>query len=104
MAEELVRVSEKELRQRVEKKLVEVGMIQDEASTVADVLVYADLRGVHSHGVMRAEHYTKRIQSGGMNLHASLEAVRIRPSVFLVNAQGCAGHVATKIRDSGGYR
>ena len=71
-------------------------MPEKDAAVVADVLVYADLRGVYSHGVMRVEHYTGRIRSGGMNLKPELRIERLKPSIGLVDAQGAAGHVMTR--------
>jgi LDH2 family malate/lactate/ureidoglycolate dehydrogenase len=40
--------------------LERVGVPPADARTVADTLVGADLRGVHSHGVMRLPNYVKR--------------------------------------------
>jgi len=77
------------------KRLREVGMPEEQAVVVADVLVFADLRGVYSHGVMRVEHYAARIRAGGMNLHPELRIERLKPSIGLVDAQGAAGHVMT---------
>lgn len=96
MSETMVVVQEPQLKQLVVDRLTAVGMRSAEARTVADVLVYADLHGIHSHGVLRVEHYVNRICSGGMNLTATLELERLRPSIGLVDAQGCVGHVATR--------
>ena len=40
------------------------GLSEDNAFTIADGLVMADLRGVPSHGVSRMDNYVKRISSG----------------------------------------
>ena len=84
-----------DLKKMVVKRLAEAGMPEEEAACVADVLVYADLRGVYSHGVLRVQHYAQRIRAGGINLSAKLCLVNIKPSIGLVDAQGAAGHVAT---------
>jgi ureidoglycolate dehydrogenase (NAD+) len=84
-----------DLKKMVVKRLAEAGMPEEEAACVADVLVYADLRGVYSHGVLRVPHYAQRIRAGGINLSAKLCLVNIKPSIGLVDAQGAAGHVAT---------
>ena len=78
------------------KRLGEAGMPEQDAAVVADILVYADLRGVYSHGVMRVEHYAGRIRSGGMNLKPAFRIERLKPSIGLIDAQGAAGHVMTR--------
>ncbi len=62
-----MRVSESELRSLIGNKLQRAGLSQEQAEGVADVLVFADLRGIHSHGAMRTEYYAERIVKGGMN-------------------------------------
>lgn len=97
MAKSTVTVRESELNDLAVRCLSDSGMPIEQAKTVADVLVYADLRGVHSHGVLRLEHYTERIRAGGLNLHADLEVVDVRNCVMTLDARGSAGHVATKL-------
>jgi len=43
-------------------------MSEAHAALTADVLVWADLRGMGSHGVMRVPEYVKRVRSGEMKL------------------------------------
>jgi ureidoglycolate dehydrogenase (NAD+) len=95
MAEGMVICREDALKALVVKRLREAGMPESQAVVVADVLVYADLRGVYSHGVMRVEHYAARIRAGGMNLRPLFRIERLKPSIGLVDAQGAAGHVMT---------
>ena len=45
------------LKTLVLNKLIPAGLDEKTAQDVADVLVHADMTGVHSHGVMRVEHY-----------------------------------------------
>ncbi len=96
MAEGMVICKDDVLRTLVVKKLREAGMPERDAAVVAEVLVFADLRGVYSHGVMRVEHYASRIRAGGMNLAPTLRIERLKPSIGLVDAQGAAGHVMTR--------
>ncbi|MCX7787211.1 MAG: ureidoglycolate dehydrogenase [Spirochaetes bacterium] len=86
-----------ELKRLTAKRLQEAGVSAEDAEIVADVLVFADLRGVHSHGVLRVEHYVNRIRRGGINVHPSYEVQWLKPSVGLLDAQGGLGHVSTKI-------
>jgi ureidoglycolate dehydrogenase (NAD+) len=96
MSEETVVVQPDELKKLVVKKLTEVDMPLEDAQTVADVLVFADLRGTHSHGVFRTEHYVNRVKKGGMNLELNLELEKVKPAIGVVDAAGGIGHVAAK--------
>jgi ureidoglycolate dehydrogenase (NAD+) len=80
----------------VVNKLTGAGMPEEDAETIAEILVFADLRGVHSHGVLRVEHYEKRIRAGGMNLNAKLKVRMLKPTIGLLDARGSAGHIAAK--------
>ncbi len=93
----LVKVKAEELNRLTRLRLEEVGVPPEDAKTVADVLVFADLRGVHSHGVLRVEHYVNRIRRGGINLHPHLDLRFLKPSLGLLDAQGALGHVTTKL-------
>lgn len=95
MAENGVRVNEQDLRGYIIKKLTGAGLDGEQAGVVAEVLVYAELRGVASHGVMRVEHYVNRIRAGGINLKATFAIDWVKPSVGRLDAQGGMGHVAT---------
>ena len=53
----MITIKDDELRQLVKKQLVQVNVPPEDAAIIADVLVFSDLRGVHSHGVIRVEHY-----------------------------------------------
>lgn len=96
MPDEMKLVRESELKGLVVDRLVEAGMEKHEAVIVSDVLVFADLRGVHSHGVLRVEHYTNRIRAGGMNLQVQLNMKLLKPGIGVVDAKGGAGHPAMK--------
>ncbi len=43
------------------------GMSHEDAATVADSLVDADLRGIHSHGVLRVPDYIYKLRDGGVD-------------------------------------
>lgn len=96
MSTEMVRVTADELYPLVTQKLVSAGVRPEDAATVADVLVFADLRGTHSHGVMRVEHYTNRIAAGGMNLSPSLTVTPLKSIAARIDGDGGLGHVAAR--------
>ena len=59
-----------ELRRFCREVFVAAGAPLPVATVVADSLVYADLRGVDSHGVVRTEIYLKRVKAGMVDPHA----------------------------------
>lgn len=92
----MINVSFKELKEAVIKKLVSADVSECDAEIVADVLCYADVRGIHSHGVIRLEHYINRIKAGGINLKSSFNIEAKKPSFALMDADGGFGHIAMK--------
>jgi ureidoglycolate dehydrogenase (NAD+) len=75
--------------------LQRVGVPASEAEIVADTLVEADLRGVHSHGVMRLPIYVKRIQSGLVRARASVTVTSQGPAFAQVDAHNSLGQVVS---------
>ncbi len=70
------------------------GMNAADAAQVAEVLVWADLRGVNSHGVMRVPLYLGWIDQGIINLDAKPEFRRDTPAARVLDADRAAGPVA----------
>lgn len=86
------------LRGFVTALLVARGMLQDDAAVVADTLVWADLRGVSSHGVGWLARFFELIEEGPIALQArpQLRAQNHRQSKlrFVLDARQAAGAVA----------
>ena len=66
--------------------LVYCGVSQQDARTTAEVLVNADMRGVHSHGVIRMIGYVECLLSGGVRAKAQAKIVNEGPCNALVDA------------------
>ena len=64
--EKLINVSAMELESLIQAKLELAGLPEVQAVETAKHLVYADLCGVHSHGAVRVEYYSERINKGGI--------------------------------------
>jgi LDH2 family malate/lactate/ureidoglycolate dehydrogenase len=64
------------------------------AQLVAENLVFANLRGVDSHGVIRLKIYLERLHVGGFKPTALPKVVRQGPSSALMDAQHGIGQVA----------
>lgn len=89
-----VRVNEGKLRELALNKLTLAGLDHATAQEVTDVLVHADKTGVHSHGVMRVEHYCTRLAAGGLNKEAKFSIEQVSPSVAVLDSDDGMGHSA----------
>ncbi len=92
-----MRVSKEELHTLISDKLHKAGLGREHADIVADVLVHADLRGIHSHGAMRVEYYSERIAKGGTNTSPVFRFERTGPSSAVFDGDNGAGHVVAKL-------
>jgi LDH2 family malate/lactate/ureidoglycolate dehydrogenase len=89
--------TEQGLTRFVAEVLEKVGVAPEDARTVADVLVAADLRGIESHGVARLEsYYVSRLRKGLMSPRPHVETVRETPTSLLVDAGNGLGHPVAK--------
>ena len=64
--EKMIKVTPNELHELIQNKLEAAGLPKEQAVETANHLVYADLCGVHSHGAVRVEYYSERINKGGI--------------------------------------
>jgi len=99
-----VTVTADALRRFARDVFVRAGMPEADAATVADVLVWADLRGVDSHGVSRITMYLRLIDDGDMNLTPSIKIGTETAASVLIEADRAAGPVAMTIAMRGAVR
>ncbi|WP_413111542.1 ureidoglycolate dehydrogenase [Thaumasiovibrio sp. DFM-14] len=81
----------------MKNKLASAGLSEDHASIVADVLAFADTRGVHSHGAVRVEYYSERIAKGGINTSPEFKIEETGPCSAVFDGDNGAGHVIAKL-------
>ena len=92
------RVREPDLQAFVERALTCVGVDEQQARTVADILVAADLRGIESHGVARLRwFYVDRVRSGTIDPRPRYEVVRESATALLLDAGNGLGHPASHL-------
>jgi LDH2 family malate/lactate/ureidoglycolate dehydrogenase len=70
------------------------GLPRVDAATVAEVLVWANLRGVDTHGVTRIARYVELIENGDMNPRPAIAIRNETPASVLIEADRAAGPVA----------
>ena len=72
-----------------------IGLSQADAATEAHVLVWANLRGIDSHGVLRVPQYMASVKAGGMNPKAQYRIERETPATLLIEGDYAFGPVVT---------
>lgn len=81
-------------RAQIKAILLAWGMPEDNAETTAEILSWADLHGVDSHGISLLPGYDQRRRSGRVKLDGQVTIVRETPVSALVDGGGGLGHVA----------
>jgi LDH2 family malate/lactate/ureidoglycolate dehydrogenase len=89
-----IRVPHERLRGIVRDIFTAAGTPASDATTVAESLVWANLRGIDSHGVGRVPRYLELFDSGESKPAAAMKLATPRPGILLLNADGAPGPVA----------
>ena len=72
-----VRVDISNMQKTVENIFLKMGMTKKDSTQAADVLLYADIRGIETHGVSNMlRGYVKSFGEGGINPTPKIEVVR----------------------------
>jgi LDH2 family malate/lactate/ureidoglycolate dehydrogenase len=95
MATSEVRVSAAALQEFTKHVFIKVGLPSEDAALEAEVLVWANLRGVDSHGVLRIPWYVERVDRGEMNPRPSIRVERETAATLLVDGDRAFGPVVT---------
>lgn len=89
-----MRISEKAIRTLCKKVFCKLGIKEEDAETITDVLVEADLRGISSHGVARLKRYVDGIKEGKMNPKPRMKIKKENAVMALVDADNALGQIA----------
>ena len=73
------------------------GFSVDHAAKIAEVLVWADLRGAPSHGVQRIPRYIEIIDDGEMNTRPTVHVEKELPAAVLIEADRGPGQVSMRL-------
>lgn len=84
-------------RAQIESILLGWGMQATHAVRTADVMAWADLRGVDSHGLSMLTVYDARRISGSLNIKANPHIIHETPTAVLVDGDGGLGHMPSII-------
>ncbi len=82
------------LRRFVQEVFAAQGLPDKDAAVIAEVLLWANLRGIDSHGVVRVPQYVRHVHAGEMNPRPAMLARSDAPGTVLIDADRAAGPVA----------
>ena len=85
--DEAIRVRQEDMRSTLEAMFSLMGMSSADAAQAADGLVYADLRGIESHGVSNLmRNYVKAFSEGAINPRPEVRVVREAAAVATLDS------------------
>lgn len=91
-----VLVAEADLNAFCVAVLQAVGVPEDEAGLISHSLVEADLRGVHSHGVIRFPIYVQRLQAGAFNPRPVIRTIQETRTTAVVDGDNGMGQLVCR--------
>lgn len=74
--------------------LEKIGVPADDAKVIADSIVYAHIRGKHTHGISRMPIYIRKINENLLNKNTPVEVIKDAGAVCLIDAKNGFGQVA----------
>lgn len=92
-----MRLTHDELKELMKNKLMKAGLSDEHADMTADVLVWSDERGYHSHGSVRMEYYSERIAKGGITTNPKFEYKVTGPCSGVLDADNGIGYVGAMV-------
>lgn len=87
----MLNVTHEQLNNFISNIFLSSGMNIEEAKVVADNLVFANLTGHDSHGVLRTKIYIDRIKAGGVNLNPDIKIISETNTTILIDADNALG-------------
>ncbi|NLV74751.1 MAG: Ldh family oxidoreductase [Chloroflexi bacterium] len=96
MADQTTRtISWEHLQDFVQRVLSKAGVPNDDARIVAECLVWANLSGIDTHGVVRLAHYLRRLANGSIKKEPNITFEQVAPGMGIVDGGDGLGHVIT---------
>jgi LDH2 family malate/lactate/ureidoglycolate dehydrogenase len=88
------RVSPERLTEVVRAIFSRCGMSDADAALLSESLVHADLRGIHSHGVLRTADYVKKLTKDGVDPQGRPRIVSERAAAIVIDGGNSMGQIA----------
>ncbi len=94
MSDELAPIAANELRGFIVDAFKSQDVPDDDASSVAALMVEADIFGYATHGVFRLRQYMARLSGGGCNPHPQLSVAHETQATAVIDGDNGLGHLA----------
>ncbi len=88
-------VKSDDLKSFTRQVFVRAGLPQADAELVAEVLIWANLRGIDSHGVLRIAEYINNVDIGFMNPNPDIRILKETQAITFIEADHAFGPVVT---------
>ena len=89
----MVNINVQEAKDTITKIFMNVGVNKDEATIISQMLVEADQRGVHSHGILCTARYVKLIKEGKMRPNMSVNVLKDNGVVAVWDGNHSSGQI-----------
>ena len=90
-----ITIKEGELRRFCENICLKVGLSQKDAIIFVDSLIFANLRGIDTHGIIRFPTYIKRIVEGVTNINPQIKKLKEETSMILLDGDSGMGQIVS---------
>lgn len=87
------RVDVEQLQQLVSAVFASCGMTDHDAALLAETLIFADLGGIHSHGVLRVPEYVKKLTVDGVDPAGRPSVVHEKGACLVVDGGNSMGQI-----------
>jgi len=93
MTDDVVYIDAKTLENFMKDVFKSLGVPQEDAAIIANVLITSDLRGIDSHGIQRCKMYYDRIKEGIYEVNTKIDVINDGPTTALWDGNCGMGHV-----------
>jgi LDH2 family malate/lactate/ureidoglycolate dehydrogenase len=91
-----LRVAAAKLEEFTARAFQAVGISRVESTSIAELMVRADVQGSEGHGVFRLPQYVRRIKGGAVNVKPDIRVVREAAGMALVDGDNGMGHLVMR--------
>ncbi len=93
MDDKVVYIDHEMLESFMRDVFIGLGVPEEDASIIADVLITSDLRGIDTHGIQRCKMYYDRIKAGIYEVKTKIDIIKDGPVTALWDGNNGMGHV-----------
>lgn len=91
------RIERNQLTELATRALQSYGLQRDDAARTTEILVLADMFGLHTHGVSRVQSYGERLDIGGIKAQADIRVERCSAAIAKVDGDNAIGPLVGRV-------